>query len=109
MNHRFDVPVLFPDAEDCTACAERLRSRLGGVDGIAEAALDYAGRRLTLTYDPAVLPLQDLEARVREAGRELQQRFRHATLRLEGLDCPECAGAVEHGVTHIPGVLSASA
>ena len=109
MNHRFDVPVLIPDAEDCTACAERLRSRLGRVNGIAEAALDDAGRRLTLTYDPAVLPLQVLEARVREAGLELQQRFRHATLRLEGLDCPECAGAVEHGVTHIPGVLSASA
>jgi len=108
-NHRLEVPVLIPDAEDCTACAERLRSRLGGVDGIAEAALDAAGRRLTLTYDPAVLPLQVLEARVREAGLELQQRFRHATLRLEGLDCPECAGAVEHGVTHIPGVLSASA
>jgi Cd2+/Zn2+-exporting ATPase len=50
-----------------------------------------------------------LEAHVKDAGLALQRRFRHATLRLEGLDCPECAGAVEHGVTHIPGVLSASA
>jgi Cd2+/Zn2+-exporting ATPase len=50
-----------------------------------------------------------LEARVKEAGLALQRQFRHATLRLEGLDCPECAGAVEHGVTHIPGVLRASA
>ena len=109
MNHRFDVPVLIPDAEDCTACAERLRSRLGVVDGIAGAELDAAGRRLTLTYDPAILPLSVLEAHVKDAGLALQRRFRHATLRLEGLDCPECAGAVEHGVTHIPGVLRASA
>ena len=108
-NHRLDVPVLVPDAEDCTACAERLRSRLGVVSGIAEAVLDAAGRRLTLTYDPTVLPLSVLEAHVKDAGLALQRRFRHATLRLEGLDCPECAGTVEHGVTHIPGVLSASA
>ena len=108
-NHRLDVPVLIPDAEDCTACAERLRSRLGVVNGITDAELDAAGRRLTLTYDPSVLPLSVLKAHVKEAGLALQQRFRHATLRLEGLDCPECAGAVEHGVTHLPGVLSASA
>lgn len=109
MNHRFDVPALMPDVGDCTACAERLRSRLGIVDGIADAELDEARRRLTVTYDPSVLPLSALEARVKGAGRALQQRYRHATLRLEGLDCPECAGAVEHGVARIPGVLSASA
>lgn len=109
MNHRFDVPVLMPDTGDCTACAERLRSRLGVVDGIAAAELDQTGRRLTVTYDPSVVPLSVLEAHVKEAGSALQKQFRHATLRLEGLDCPECAGAVEHSVTHIPGVLSASA
>ncbi|RPI08983.1 MAG: hypothetical protein EHM71_07135, partial [Zetaproteobacteria bacterium] len=109
MDHRFDVPVLIPDAEDCTACAERLRSRLDAVDGIAEAELDEEGRRLTVTYDPSVVPLSVLETHVKEAGLALQRRFRHATLRLEGLDCPECAQAVEHDVTHVPGVLSATA
>jgi Cd2+/Zn2+-exporting ATPase len=79
------------------------------VDGIAAAELDETGRRLRLTYDPAVLPLSALEARVKEAGLALMRRFRHATLRLEGLDCPECAGAVEHSVRHIPGVLSTAA
>jgi Cd2+/Zn2+-exporting ATPase len=104
-----EVPVRIPDAEDCIACAERLRSRLGVVKGVAAAELDAAGRRLRLTYDPAVLPLSVLESRVKEAGLALTRRFRHATLQLEGLDCPECAGAVEHGVTHVPGVLSAAA
>jgi len=109
VDHRFEVPVVLPEAEDCSACAERLRSRLGVVDGVAEAALDAAGRGLTLTYDPSVVPLPVLEARVKEAGLALQRQFRHATLRLEGLDCPECAGAVEQGVADVPGVLRASA
>lgn len=39
----------------------------------------------------------------------LARRFRHVTLRLEGLHCPDCAQAVEHGVAHVPGVLSAVA
>ena len=103
------VPVLIPDAEDCTACAERLRGRLRLVTGVAAAELDAAGRRLTLTYDPALLSLTALEAHVTEAGLALTHRFRHTTLRLQGLDCPECAGAVEHSVTHVPGVLSAAA
>jgi copper chaperone CopZ len=72
-------------------------------------ALDPPGRQLTLTYDPTILSVADLELRVKEAGLAVANRFRHATLRLEGLDCPECAGAVEHGVTHLPGVLRASA
>jgi Cd2+/Zn2+-exporting ATPase len=104
-----DVPVLIPDAEDCTACAERLRGRLGVVTGVAAAELDAAGRRLRLTYDPAVLSLDALEAHVKAAGLALTRRFRHATLRLQGLDCPECAGAVEHSVGHVPGVMSAAA
>lgn len=108
-DQRFDVPVLIPEAEDCAACAERLRRRLGALDGIAEADLDEAGRRLTVTYDPSVLPFPVLAARVKEAGLAVQQRYRHTTLRLEGLDCPECAGAVDHSVSHVPGVLRASA
>ena len=104
-----DVPVLLPDADNCTACAERLRSQLKDVTGIASAELDATGRRLSLTYDPTVLSPPALETCVKEAGLALRQRFRHATLRLEGLDCPECAGAVEHGVRHIRGVLNAVA
>lgn len=77
--------------------------------GIAAAELDTSGRRLRLTYDPALLSLPMLERRVRDAGVALARRFRHATLRLEGLHCSDCAGAVEHGATHAPGILSATA
>ena len=84
-NHTLDVPVLIPDAKDCTACAERLRNRLASVQGIAAAELDPPGRRLTLKYDPALLSIADLEVRVKEAGLAVTNRFRHATLRLEGL------------------------
>jgi Cd2+/Zn2+-exporting ATPase len=107
--HTLEVPVRPPDAEDCAACAERLRGRLGAVQGIAAAELDAAGRQLRLTYDPGRISLAALEAQVAEARVALARRFRHATLRLEGLDCPECAGAVEHSVGHIPGVLRATA
>jgi Cd2+/Zn2+-exporting ATPase len=104
-----DIPLRLPEAEVCPACDERIRERLATVEGIAAVELDNPPRRLRLTYDPAVLPLADLELRVREVDAAVRRRFRHATLRLEGLDCPECAGAVEHSVGHAPGVLRASA
>jgi len=105
-NQTREVPVLIPHAEDCAACAERVRSRLGVVNGIVAAELDNTGRRLRLTYDPTILSFPALEAHVKEVGLAVTNRFRHATLHLEGLDCPECAGAVEHSVSHVPGVLS---
>ncbi len=108
-NQTLQVPALLPEAEDCAACAERLRSRLEDVAGIAAAELDVRGHRLTLTYDPALLSPSALAVQVQEAGQALRQRFRHATLRLEGLDCPECAGAVERSVIHLSGVLGAAA
>ena len=104
-----EVPLRLPDAEDCLACAERIRERLEGGAGVAAVELDAPSRRLRLTYDPAILPLADLEMRVREAGVAITRRFRHVTLRLEGLDCPECAGALEHSVGHSPGVVRAAA
>ena len=104
-----EVPVLIAEAEDCTACAERLRTLLGEMRGIDAAELDTTRRRLTLTYDPALLSLPALEARVREAGIALTRRFRHATLRLEGLHCPDCAQAVEHAKSlHFPSPMARS-
>ncbi len=104
-----EVPVVLPDAEDCTQCAERLLASLSTVKGIVAASLDPAGRRLTLAYDPALVSLASLQARVRETGVTLARRYRHATLRLEGLHCPDCAQAVEHALAHAPGVESAAA
>ncbi|MBI2000558.1 MAG: cation transporter [candidate division NC10 bacterium] len=98
---RLEVPVSTPEAVNCTACAERLRTMLGEMKGIAAAELDPTSRQLMLTYDPALVSLPALEARVREVGATLARRFRHATLHLEGLHCPDCAGAVEHGVAHL--------
>jgi Zn2+/Cd2+-exporting ATPase len=105
----FEVPVRLPEAEDCTQCVERFRDTLGSVRGIATVDLDVQARRLILTYDPAILPIAVLEAQIQEAGAAVARRFRHVTLRLEGLHCPDCAHAVEHAVTHVPGVLSAVA
>jgi copper chaperone CopZ len=93
-----ELPVALPEAEDCARCAERLRETLGRVKGIAGVDLDLATRRLTVTYDPAILSLSSLEDRVRETGVTVARRYRHTTLRLEGLHCPDCAGAVEHAL-----------
>jgi Cd2+/Zn2+-exporting ATPase len=109
MHQTLEIPVSIADTENCAECAKRLRSRLGVVRGVAAAELDKAGRQLRLAYDPTILSLSALEAHVREASLALTRRFRHATLQLEGLDCPECAGAVEHSVTYTPGVLRAEA
>ena len=51
-------------------------------------------------------------SRVRElaqaAGARLGVRFRHESLRIDGMDCPTCATVIEHALQRTDGVLEAS-
>jgi P-type Cu+ transporter len=47
---KVEVPV---EGMTCASCAARIQRGLDGVDGVAEANVNYATSRATVTYDPA--------------------------------------------------------
>jgi Cd2+/Zn2+-exporting ATPase len=96
VNHGVDVPRLMPDARDCPACAERLRSSLRISQGVAEAALEPGGRRLTPTYHASVVPTSVVETRLEEAGT--------AVVRVPEMDCHEEVRAIEARLRALAGV-----
>jgi len=104
---KLEIPVLLPENGDCADCVQRLREALRLHKGIEEAHVDQSSDppRLCLHYDPNLISLAEVERHARQEGITVQQRYRHRVLRLEGLDCADCAVKLEKGVGRLDGVL----
>jgi Cd2+/Zn2+-exporting ATPase len=66
------------------------------------------GVRLCLHYDPQRFSVSRVRELVQAAGAKIGDRFRHESLRIDGMDCPTCATVIEHALTRMDGVLEAS-
>jgi Zn2+/Cd2+-exporting ATPase len=102
---QLSIPLLLPNEGDCESCVNRLKNSLLHTRGVLSAEIDTDAARLILSYDPAILSLERLEARAQEAGIEVAQQFSHEALRLADLDCPDCARTLESGIARLPGVV----
>jgi Cd2+/Zn2+-exporting ATPase len=109
------VDLVLPQGKDCAPCLRRLEERLGAYRGVKVAHVDPGdGRdggepRLCLHYEPSLVSVGYLRALATEEGAHLEARYRHETLAVEGLDCPDCARTLESGVGRMDGVLWVSA
>jgi len=95
-----------PGARD--ACVQRLLTLLKQ-DGVerAHVAGEDSRAKLCVHYDPDRFDIAELRRLVLAAGSRIEQRYRHQSVRLDGMDCPTCATVVEHALGRLPGVLEA--
>ncbi|HLC06493.1 MAG TPA: cation-translocating P-type ATPase [Anaerolineales bacterium] len=104
-----EIPLLLPDVEDGRdQCVARLQESLLPIAGIRNAHVerDDGTAILCLHYDPNLLSLDRVQRLAREAGAAITERYRHATFRLIGMDCADCAASLEHILRRAPGVLN---
>jgi Cd2+/Zn2+-exporting ATPase len=64
--------------------------------------------QLCIHYDKTLISLDKVQQIARRTGATITNRFRHVQLSIEGMDCSDCALTIEHSVSRIDGVLSAS-
>jgi Cd2+/Zn2+-exporting ATPase len=99
------------DAEECEACIERLSTIMTQTRGIAAVHVERSeagAGELCLHYDPSVLRLEDVRARVESAGAELLAKYDHIAVPITGLRHVRHARLVENAVARIPGVHHAA-
>jgi Cd2+/Zn2+-exporting ATPase len=112
---KIEVDLVLPRGKDCEPCLRRLEERLRAYRGVEVAHIDRDGGskgdspRLCIHYQPSMLSVDYLRAMAIEEGAHLEARYRHETLPVEGLDCPDCASTLESGVGRMDGVLWVSA
>ena len=105
-----DLSLVLPDIPDeRDACVGRLTELLlaEGMEKVHLVREDGAAR-LCLHYDPQRFSVSRVRELAQAAGAKIGNRYRHESLRIDGMDCPTCATVIEHALQRTDGVLEAS-
>jgi Cu+-exporting ATPase len=103
-NTRVTFPV---EGMTCGACALTVQKRLAEEPGVADAAVNYATGKATLTVDDARVKIADLVKAIREVGYDSGQAT--LALHVEGLHYAPGVSRLEQSLRQVPGVLGAVA
>ena len=100
---RISIPVT---GMSCASCVRRVERTLSGKEGVAEASVNFATEKASVTYEPAVTSPDKLIGAIRDAGYGAD--VREVTFEVKGMTCASCVGRVERVLKKVPGVLEAS-
>jgi Cu+-exporting ATPase len=89
----------------CAACSSAIEKALGNLEGVYRAQVNLATEYASIEYDPEKVNLTDLEKAVRDAGYEVINE--HAVLKVGGMVCAMCVGALEIALKKLDGVIDA--
>ena len=99
MNKSVQLDVL---GMTCAACSRTVERSLNKTAGVAEAAVNIATEKASVTYDPALLGGAALVAAVREVGYDV--RTVEQALPIGGMTCAACVRHVERALSKVDGV-----
>jgi Cu+-exporting ATPase len=100
---RISIPVA---GMTCASCVRRVERTLSEKEGVAEASVNFAAEKASVTYDPTTTNPDDLIGAIRDAGYGAD--VRETTFSVTGMTCASCVGRVERALEKVPGVLEAS-
>lgn len=89
---------------DCPDCAAKIERAVCQLPGIGGANFAFAAGQITVEYDPQITDLSQIIAGIQALGYEAQERAAATTIRVSGLDCPDCAAKLEKRIQSLPGV-----
>lgn len=105
------TPLVFRiDGLDCPDCAAKLAQVVRRQAGVIAADISYAAGELQVFAESA-LNTQHLRQVISQLGygsQLIKTASDVARMRIEGLDCPDCAAKLEQQLTRLPGVTQAS-
>ena len=97
------VPI---EGMTCASCSSRVQRGLSRLPGMADAAVNLATERATVSYDPALLDQSAIIAAVHDIGYGV--RLEKRTLHIGDMSCASCVARVEKALKATPGVTSVS-
>ena len=90
----------------CAACANRIEKGLKKMDGVADANVNFALERASVTFDPNKVNLNSLEQKIQALGYDTVKGS--VDFDLSGMTCAACANKIEKVLNKLPGVSSAT-
>jgi P-type Cu+ transporter len=94
----------------CAACAAASERAVKKLDGVDEAAVNFATERLRVRFEDGALSVDQIKSAVAKAGYEAveDRSEKEVTIPVGGMTCAACAKAIERAVGKVGGVSSVS-
>ncbi|KIL80295.1 heavy metal translocating P-type ATPase [Bacillus badius] len=90
----------------CAACAARIEKGLNKLDGVEEAAVNFALEKTKIKYDPEKVNEQKFKEKVEALGYEVV--YEQAEFAIAGMTCAACAARIEKRLNKLEGVNQAT-
>ncbi len=102
-----EIPVHLAAGDDCESCAGRLFTELSRHRGVV--AVEPVGTSaVRVAYDPEHCSLSCVTQAADTVGATLARRYHHEILRVEGMDCYDCAQTIERAALRMDGATACS-
>lgn len=92
----------------CTACARAVEKATSKLEGVNEAAVNFATEKLSVDYDETSVSFKQIQDAVAKAGYRALSDEVTKTFRIEGMTCGACAKTIERVTSKLDGVSSSS-
>jgi P-type Cu+ transporter len=90
----------------CANCSATIERNLKKMPGVADATVNYASEKASITFDPAQAGEAQMRALIADLG------YGVATARIEipvtGMTCANCSATIERNLKKMPGVVNAN-
>ena len=92
----------------CASCAATVEKTLRRVEGVSEAAVNFAVEKATVEYDSSQVKQAELINAVESAGYSVVGKKEKAILKIGGMSCAACAQNIEKNLNKKKGVVKAA-
>jgi len=94
----------------CAACAARIDKKVGKIDGVLNASVNFATEKLSVEYDDQKTSRLKINEAIIKAGYGIVEEAvkNEVTIPIGGMTCAACSARVEKAIGKIDGVSKAS-
>lgn len=90
----------------CASCAAKIEKGITGLSGIITASVNFATEKISITYDPEMVHLNDFVKTIKELG--YGAGVESVAISVRGMSCATCVQKVTKALNRVEGVVSAS-
>ncbi|MEZ4600032.1 MAG: heavy metal translocating P-type ATPase [Syntrophotaleaceae bacterium] len=114
MSRSNDSAIFTIGGMHCAACVRRVENAIRELEGVEEAAVNFASEKASVIFDSTKISLEEIRGKVQELGfkvgeiaKDLPAGEREIVLAVGGMNCAACVRRVEGLLGNLPGVRQA--
>src|SRR3990172_4673486 len=90
----------------CASCAAKIEKGITGLSGIITASVNFATEKISITYDPEKVHLNDFVQTIKELG--YGAGVESVSIPVQGMSCASCVKKITDALNRVNGVVNAS-